>query len=262
MQSRTLRYKEWISESGNIESYKITQEDLDEITASCKITEILKKSGFTPGLRHVNSIRFVLEIETVTLKEYFEILEKSDIEFIPHYFDKSPMKINFVYDKKIGDGKYYIDHIKSEKESRKQGPRLFEVSFSTNDKDQLSKLVDDALEEIVSDIKKVRVMIQVGKKDLPESLRPKLKKKVLDEYREIVDSFFYKGESPELEKSGIGEILADLYASDKTLLDTISDIENKETLDSIIKSLEKMEETDLVKVIKAYLRSSRILKDL
>ena len=262
MQKRTLRYSEWVSESEIPEAYKVTQEDLDEVTKNCKITEVLEKTGHTPGLRYVNSHRFVLEISTTSLKKYFDLLEKSDIEFIPHYFDKSPMKINFVYDKKIGDGKYYVDHIKSERESRKQGPRLFEVSFSANDKDQLSKLVNDALEEIASDIKKVRVMIQVGKKDLPESLRPKLKKKVLDEYREIVDSFFYKGESTELEKSGIGEILADLYASDKTLLDTISDIENKETLDSIIKSLEKMEETDLVKVIKAYLRSSRILKDL
>lgn len=262
MQNRTLRYNEWLSESETPEIYKIPQEDLGEITANCKITEILKRSGFTSGLRGVNSLRFVLEIETAPLKKYFDLLEKADIEFVPHYFEKSMIKIDFVHNKNIESGKYYIDPVKSEKESVKNGPRIFEVSFSADDKDQVLKLVNDALEEIVSDIKKARVMIQAGKKTIPDSLRPRLKKQIMETYKNIVDSFFYKGESPELDETDIGFIIAEIYASDKTILDTISDIEDKETIDSIISALEKMEETDLLKVIKAYLRSTRILKDI
>jgi hypothetical protein len=105
-------------------------------------------------------------------------------------------------------------------------------------------------------------MVQVGKKNLPDSLKPILKKKVLDSYKNVVDSFFYKAESPKSSDTDLGSIIAEIYASDKTILDTISDIENIETLDSIIKALEKMEETEVVKIIKAYLKSSRIIKNI
>jgi hypothetical protein len=105
-------------------------------------------------------------------------------------------------------------------------------------------------------------MVQVGKKNLPDSLKPSLKKKVLESYKNAVDSFFYKGESPESTGENLGSIIAEIYASDKTILSTISDIEDRDTLDSIIRGLEKMEETDVVKVIRAYLRSSRILKGI
>ena len=92
--------------------------------------------------------------------------------------------------------------------------------------------------------------------------KPILKKKVLESYKNAVDSFFYKGEVPESIGEDLGSIIAEIYASDKTILSTISDIEDRDTLDSIIRGLEKMEETDILKVIKAYLRSARILKDI
>jgi hypothetical protein len=105
-------------------------------------------------------------------------------------------------------------------------------------------------------------MIQVGRKNIPDSLKPVMKKRILENYRNVVDSFFYEGKLPELGETNIGWIIAEIYASDKTILNTISDIEDKETLDSIIRSLEKMDETDVVKIIKAYVRTSRILKEI
>jgi hypothetical protein len=83
---------------------------------------------------------------------------------------------------------------------------------------------------------------------------------VLDNYKNVVDSFFYKQEIPEDSNTDLGSIIAEIYASDKTILNTISDIENDEMLDSIIKALGKMDETEVIKVIKAYLRSTKILK--
>jgi hypothetical protein len=172
------------------------------------------------------------------------------------------MRITFARDKKMDNGKYLLDILGSESSSHKSKFREFHIDWNANNKDQVVTIVNKAIEEVIDEIKKVRVMVQIGKKNLPDSLKPILKKKVLENYRNAVDSFFYKGEVPESIGEDLGSIIAEIYASDKTILNTISDIEDRDTLDSIIKGLEKMEETDILKVIKAYLRSSRILKEI
>jgi len=263
MQNHLLRYKNWLSESETPEEYKVTKEDLEYIQKNCKIAGGLKEKGLSTAFSsNVYSHKFSIDILAGSLKEYFNALEKAEIEFIPHYFETSKMRITFVRDKKIDSGKYLMDIIGSESSSHKAKFREFHIDFNADNKDQVVTIVNKALEEVIGEINKVRVMVQVGKKNLPDSLKPSLKKKVLESYRNAVDSFFYKGEVPESIGEDLGSIIAEIYASDKTILNTISDIEDRDTLNSIIRGLEKMEETDVVKVIRAYLRSSRILKDI
>ena len=263
MQNPLLKYKNWLLESESPEEYKITQDDFEYILKNCKIAENLKKEGLSTGFfQHVYSHKFAIDILAGSLKEYFDALEKSEIEFVPHYFETSKMRITFVRDKKMDSGKYLLDILGSESSSHKAKFREFHIDFNADNKDQVVTIVNKVFEEIIGEIKKVRVMVQVGKKNLPDSLKPILKKKVLESYKNAVDSFFYKGEVPESIGEDLGSIIAEIYASDKTILNTISDIEDRDTLDSIIKGLEKMEETDILKVIKAYLRSARILKDI
>ena len=263
MHNHLLKYKNWLSESESPEEYKVTKEDLEYIQKNSKIAGDLKEKGLSTGFsQNVYAHKFSIDILAGSLKEYFDALEKSEIEFVPHYFETSKMRITFVRDKKMGNGKYQLDTIGSESESHKNKFREFNIDFNADNKDQVVTIVNKALEEVIGEIKKVRVMVQVGKKNLPDSLKPILKKKVLESYKNAVDSFFYKGEVPESIGEDLGSIIAEIYASDKTILSTISDIEDEDTLDSIIRGLEKMQETDVVKVIKAYLRSSRILKGI
>ena len=261
MQNHLLKYKNWISESETPEEYKITKEDLEYIQENCKIVENLKKDELSTGFfQSVYSHKFSIDILAKSLKEYFDTLEKTEIEFVPHYFETSKMRITFARDKKINSGKYVLDILGSESSSHKAKFREFHIDFNADNKDQVVTIVNKVIEEIIGEIKKVRVMVQVGKKDLPDSIKPILKKKVLASYKNVVDSFFYKCEVPESSDTDLGSIIAEIYASDKTTLSTISDIENPHILDSVIKALEKMEETDIIKIIKAYLKSSRILK--
>ena len=263
MQNSLLKYKNWLSESETPEEYRVTKEDLEYILKNCKIAGNLKKEGLsTEFFQHAYSHKFAIDILAGSLKEYFDALEKSEIEFVPHYFETSKMRITFVRDKKMDSGKYLLDILGSESSSHKAKFREFHVDFNADNKDQVVRIVNKALEEIIDEIKKVRVMVQVGKKNLPDSLKPILKKKVLESYKNAVDSFFYKGKVPESVGEDLGSIIAEIYASDKTILNTISDIEDMNTLDSIVKGLEKMRETDILKVIKAYLRSARILKGI
>ena len=263
MQKHLLKYKNWLSESETPEEYKVTKEDIEYIQKNCKIAEELKKEGLSTGFStHVYSNKFAIDISAGSLKEYFDALEKAEIEFIPHYFETSKMRITFTRDKKMDSGKYQLDILGSESSSHKNKFREFNVDWNADNKDQVVTIVNKAIEEVIDEIKKVRVMVQVGKKNLPDSLKPTLKKKVLESYKNAVDSFFYKGEVPESFGEDLGSIIAEIYASDKTILNTIADIEDRDTLDSIINGLEKMQETDVVKVIRAYLRSSRILKDI
>jgi hypothetical protein len=263
MQNSLLKYKNWLSESETPDEYRVTEDDLEYIQKNCKIAEGLKEKGLSTAFSsNVYAHKFSIDILAGSLKEYFDALEKSEIEFIPHYFETSKMRITFVRDKKMDNGKYLMDIIESESSSHKARFREFHIDFNADNKDQVVTIVNKAIEEVIGEIKKVRVMVQVGKKNLPDSLKPSLKKKVLESYKNAVDSFFYKGESPESMGENLGSIIAEIYASDKTILSTISDIEDRDTLDSIIRGLEKMEETDVVKVIRAYLRSSRILKGI
>lgn len=263
MQNPLLKYKNWLSESETPDEYKITKEDLEYIQENCKIAGDLKEEGLSTGFfQNVYSHKFSIDILAGSLKEYFDALEKSEIEFIPHYFETSKMRITFVRNKKMDSGKYLLDILGSESSSHKAKFREFHIDFNADNKDQVVTIVNKTIEEVIGEIKKVRVMVQVGKKNLPDSLKPILKKKVLDSYKNVVDSFFYKAESPESSDTDLGSIIAEIYASDKTILNTISDIENMETLDSILKALEKMEETEVVKIIKAYLKSSRIIKNI
>lgn len=263
MQNPLLKYKNWLLESETPEEYKLTSEDIDYIQDNCKIAEGLKKADLSKGFfQHAYSHKFAIDILAESLKEYFDALEKAEIEFIPHYFETSKMRITFTRDKKMDNGKYMLDILGSESSSHKSKFREFNISWNANSKDQVVTIVNKAIEEVIYEIKKVRVMVQIGKKNLPDSLKPTLKKKVLESYRNAVDSFFYKGEVPESIGEDLGSIIAEIYASDKTILNTISDIEDEGTLNSIIKGLEKMQETDVVKVVKAYLRSARILKGI
>jgi hypothetical protein len=263
MQKHLLKYKNWLSESETPEEYKITKDDIEYIQKNCKIAGNLKKEGLSTGFsQYAHSNQFSIDILTEPLKKYFDVLEKAEIEFVPHYFETSKMRITFARDKKMDNGKYHLDILGSESASHKNKFREFNIDWNTDSNDQVVTIVNKVLEEVIDEIKKVRVMVQVGKKNLPDSLKPILKKKVLESYKNAVDSFFYKGEVPESIGEDLGSIIAEIYASDKTILSTISDIEDRDTLDSIIRGLEKMEETDILKVIKAYLRSARILKDI
>ena len=263
MQNRLLKYKDWISESEKPEDYKITQEDIDYINNNCKVLSVLKKSELTKGLQK-NSDRYIyVDISIKDLEKYAGLLEKAEIEFVPGYFEETDrIRIAFYRDSKLGMGKHTSDILDSGSLSSKNNLREFSVKWNADSRDQILDIVNKSIEETIKEIKKVRVMVQVGKKKIPDSLKPTMKKRILENYKNVVDSFFYKGELPESGESNIGWIIAEIYASDKTILSTISDIEDVETLDSIIGSLEKMEETDVVKVIKAYVRSSRILKEI
>jgi hypothetical protein len=261
MQNHLLKYKDWISESETPAEFKMSGEDIEYIQDNCKIAENLKKAELSAGFfQNVYSHKFSIDILAGSLKEYFDALEKAEIEFVPHYFETSKMRITFARDKKMDSGKYLLDILGSESSSHKSKFREFHIDWNADNKDQVVTIVNKAIEEVIGEIKKVRVMVQVGKKNLPDSLKPILKKKVLDNYKNVVDSFFYKQEIPEDSNTDLGSIIAEIYASDKTILNTISDIENDEMLDSIVKALEKMDETEAIKVIKAYLRSTKILK--
>lgn len=261
MQNHLLKYKNWVFESETPEEYKLTREDIEYIQKNCKIAEELKKEGLSKGFfQHVYSHKFAIDVLAESLKEYFDALEKVEIEFVPNYFETSKMRITFARDKKMDSGKYHLDILGSESSSHKNKFREFNIDWNADNKDQVVTIVNKAIEEVIGEIKKVRVMVQVGKKNLPDSLKPTLKKKVLESYKNAVDSFFYKGEAPESVGEDLGSIIAEIYASDKSILNTISDIEDKDTLDSIIKGLEKMGKSDLVRVIVAYLSSVRILK--
>lgn len=263
MQNPILKYKNWLSESETPEEYKVTRGDLEYIQENCKVAEVLKKERLSTGFfQHAYAHKFAIDVLAESLKEYFDTLEKAEIEFIPHYFETSKMRITFTRDKKMDNGKYLLDILGSESSSHKAKFREFHIDWNADSKEQLVTIVNKAIEEVIDEIKKVRLMVQVGKKNLPDSLKPTLKKKVLESYKNVVDSFFYKGEVPESVGEDLGSIIAEIYASDKTILNTISDIEDEGTLNSIIKGLEKMQETDVVKVVKAYLRSARILKGI
>ncbi len=263
MQNHLLKYKNWLIESETPEAYKLTQEDIDYIQDNCKVLKALKKSELTSGL-HKNSDHYIYaEISTEDLEKYASLLEKTEIEFIPGYFEEtSKIKLSFYRDRKLGNGEHTSDILGFESLSHKLNSREFKVNFNADSRDQMLKIVNQSIEEIIKEIKKVRVMIQIGKKNIPDSIKPAMKKRILENYRNVVDSFFYEGKLPDLEETNIGWIIAEIYSLDKTILNTISDIEDKDTLDSIINSLEKMEETEIVKIIKAYVRSSRILKNL
>jgi hypothetical protein len=263
MQNHLLKYKNWLSESETPETYKLTQEDIDYIQDNCKVLSVLKKSELTQGLDKNSDYYIYADISTKDLEKYISLLEKTEIEFVPGYFEEtSKIKIAFYRDLKLEKGKHTSDILDSEALSHKGNSRVFKIKFNIDSRDQMLAIVNKSIEEIIKEIKKVRVMIQIGRKNIPDSIKPIMKKRILENYRNVVDSFFYEGKLPELEETNIGWIIAEIYASDKTVLSTISDIEDKDTLDSIIGSLEKMEETDVVKVISAYLRSSRILKNI
>jgi len=265
MQNHLLKYKNWLAESETPETYNLTQEDIDYIQNNCKVLSVLKKSGLSDGIfKHSNSRDyFYVKISTKDLEKYINLLEKTEIEFVPSYFEETNnIRIDFIRDRKLEIGKHTSDILDSGSLSPRGNIREFKVKWSADSRDQVLEVVNQSIEEIIKEIKKVRVMIQVGKKNIPDSLKPTMKKRILENYRSVVDSFFYEGKLPELEETNIGWVIAEIYSSDKTILNTISDIEDKDTLDSIINSLEKMEETDIVKVVKAYVRSSRILKHL
>jgi len=262
MQNHLLKYKNWLAESETPETYNLTQEDIDYIQNNCKVLSVLKKSGLSEGIfKHLNSRDyFYAKISTKDLEKYIKLLEKTEIEFVPSYFEETNnIIIHFTRDRKLEIGKHTSDILDSGSLSHRGNTREFKVKWSADSRDQVLEVVNQSIEEIIKEIKKVRVMIQVGKKNIPDSLKPTMKKRILENYRSVVDSFFYEGKLPELEETNIGWVIAEIYASDKTILNTISDIEDRETLDSIIRSLEKMEETDIVKIVKAYVRSSKYM---
>jgi hypothetical protein len=265
MQNHLLKYKNWLSESETPEVYALTQEDIDYIQDNCKVLSVLKKSDLSEGIsKHSNRYDyFYVKISTKDLEKYFNLLEKTEIEFVPSYFEETEnIRIDFSRDNKLESGKHTSDILDSGSLSNRGKLREFKIKWNIDSRDQMLDIVNKSLDEIIKEIKKVRVMIQVGRKNIPDSLKPVMKKRILENYRNVVDSFFYEGKLPELGETNIGWIIAEIYASDKTILNTISDIEDKETLDSIIRSLEKMDETDVVKIIKAYVRTSRILKEI
>lgn len=261
MQNHLMKYKDWLSESENPEVYELSQDDIDYINNNCKVLKELKKSELSKGLHKNSNYYIYAEISTKDLEKYVSLLEKVEVEFVPGYFEETnKIKISFYRDKKMENGKYLLDIFDAESLSHKVNARNFQIKWNADNKDQMLDIVNKSVEEIINEIKKVRVMIQVGKKILPDSLKPTMKKKMLENYRNVVDSFFYKGELPESGESDLGWIIAEIYSSDKTVLDTISDIKDRETLESILKALEKMGETEVIKIIKAYIRTSITLK--
>lgn len=263
------QYRTWLSESELNEKYFPTKEELEVINNRCKYIKDVKAKNLSDGLVEPDgrffaktNITYVVDVSALT--EYVKVMDDLEIEIVPDYFTTPQMSFLFrSFPNKVDAGKYETDSWDSEIDKYKnKKTREFVIRYHAENADQFEKIVNSALDEIIGDIKKVRVVIQIRRKDLPDSLKAVVKNKALERYRESVDNLFYNGQKPEIEDIGIGEIIAEIYSEDKTIIDTISDIENEDLLDSILKSLDKMKESVTAKTIRAYLRSSRILKEM
>jgi hypothetical protein len=256
------KYKNWLTESEKVEKYKPTPDELKSLTDSNPVSSALKKANLTKGfVEQGYTGGFSLSIDIASIREYGKILDDIDIEMVPDYFNSKIIDISYRNaGDRVQDGKYQIDHVDTG--SQRRITRVIPVLYNVDSFDKLSKIVSDSIEEIIAELKKVRIIVQIDKKEIPADLKTPIKNKAKETYKKVVDQFFYEGKKPDLEDIDLGEMIAGVYASNKSVLDTISSIENEDVIDSIIKSLEKMKETDLIKVLKSYLKSTRIIKGI
>ena len=255
------RFKDWISESETSEDddfYFPADQDLAYINSHCSTLSELVKSGLSKGveLASIGTAHFIT-IDTESLVKYVNILDSIDVEMLPEVFKGNDIRITLLHSKDPKElGKYSLSEIGGKN-------RLsFNLTLRAKSRENFIKIVEDGMSEIIEDLKKVRFIIQVKRNLISSELKSELKKKVLEDYKSVIDDFFYKGETPELEKYNIGKLIASLYATDKKVLDTVRDITDEKVIDSIIKSLEAEDEDETVKLIKSVLKSERILKKL
>ena len=260
------KYKSWLTESEGETKYLPSEEELKSLNSSNKVLKSLIASKLSAGLETHgghgrNPIRAKVVLETESLKEYSKILDDIDIEMVPDYFNHDKITLYYSEDDSLNQGKFEIAHPVGAP-GHTISKNSIRINYKAENFKQFKDIVDNSLDELVKDLKTIRIMVQLTKKDIPNDLKTVVKNKAKENYRNVVDKFFYNGEKPDLEDVGIGEMIADVYASNKSILDTIAEIENEDILDAIIKSLEKMDENDLIKVLKSYLKSTRIIKGI
>lgn len=255
------RFSEWVSEDQKLDSqeyYFPQQEDIDYINSKCVAISEMIKSGVSKGVSKESKTFKDIKIDVSDIVKYLRVLEDVDVEMIPEVFEGDQIVITIIKSPITKDpGKYEI----TQKINRDRGVTL-RVEFSAISKEDFIRMLNSAIDDIVSDLKKVRFVIQFTRNLIPQDLKSELKKKILEDYQKMIDNFFYRGEEPQIEKTSIGKLLADLYSSDKKVLDTIREIKDAKLIDSIIKSLESEKETETIKLIRSVLRSESILKKL
>lgn len=254
------RFKDWISESESLDDdfYFPEDQDLQYINSHCSTLTEMVKSGLSKGveLSSYPTSHFI-EIKVESIIKYIKILDSIDVEMLPEVFNGNEIKINIIHSKDPKElGKYDL------RDTSNKIKLTFNLSLRAKSRENFIKIIEEAMSEIIDDLKKVRFIIQVKRNLISPELKTELKKKVLEDYKAVIDDFFYKGEKPELEKYSIGKLIASLYATDKKVLDTVRDITDEKVIDSIIKSLEAEDEDETVKLIKSVLKSERILKKL
>jgi len=252
------KFKDWISESDKSQKVDFLfpdDSDIQYINSHCSSLSEMVKSGLTKGVDYgPNKTSHVIRINADSLFKYVKMLDSIDVEMIPDIIKNRDIVIRITHSKNPEDlGKYSIKEVKSL-------AILFDVTLRAKSREDFIKIIDNVIGNIVEDFKKVRFVIQVRRNLISPELKSELKKKALEDYKSVIDDFFYKGETPELSKYSIGKLIASLYATDKKVLDTVRDIKDEKVIDSIIKSLEAEDEDETVKLIKSVLRSDKILK--
>ena len=252
------KYKNWLAESEKVEKYRPTEEELKTLTDSNPVSSVLKSANLSKGFsgeRYMSGFSLIIDIKSIN--EYVKILDDIDIEMVPDYFNAGEIEISYRNaGDKVPEDKYRIDH------AEQRVKRLIPVLYNTDNFTQISKIVSDSIEEIISDFKKVRVIVQIDKKEIPAELKTPIKNRAKENYKKMIDQFFYEGKKPDLEHVDLGEMIAGVYASNKSVLDTIASIDDDVVIKSIITSLEKMDQNNLVRILKSYLTSTRIIKGI
>lgn len=256
------KYKNWLIESEKVEKYRPTEDELKTLTDSNPVSSTLKSANLSKGFsgeRYMSGFSLIIDIKSI--REYVKILDDIDIEMVPDYFNAGEIEISY---RNVGDripeDKYQIDHIDTD--SQRKAKRLIPVLYNTDNFTQMSNIVSDSIEEIIGEFKKVRVIVQIDKKEIPAELKTPIKNRAKENYKKVIDQFFYEGEKPDLAHIDLGEMIAGVYASNKSVLDTIASIDDDEVIKSIITSLEKMDQNNLVRILKSYLTSTRIIKGI
>lgn len=259
---RILEFNTWITESKNKKFLEdFSYEDYEYVVKNCpqlsKLEEngLLKKQDSSYGRfgSYMNSISFRLNCSS--MKSYNDFLYRIGIDLSPDNFQWPEISLNIYFSDKVSLGEYRIN------EPDTLNRRNFiRVDMNPESLDDIIKLTSEIINYIATDFKKIKVLVMASNYDVPKELKDAIKKNVLRTYREAVDDFFKEGEKLVFSKKNLGQIIAEIYSHDKTIIKTFEEIDDDDLEKQIIKGLEELEENDIVKLLKSYLKTSRTIR--
>lgn len=248
MENRIFKYQTWLTES------ELTEKDLDKTVEKSKFLRLHKK-GIKSDLG-ISGKSFSYFIPVGDIKKIIDLFEKLGIEIFPDHFSSE----TFPYKEHLGFYFVYSDQLKGlDYKIEFNNPGKIVIKINQDYKGDLADLVDRSIRDIIEDIKKVKAIFQIQKKDVSKEERKKVGKIVSGIYRDMIEDFFIKGKNIISNSNNLSEMIVDIFSRHKEILLALDGLSD-DIINKIIKGLDKPGISKDAKIVKSYLGSISALK--